>query len=220
MKVLLTVGASGERGVLERRLHDEAVNFVKSGKATRAAVDVRAGGIEGAMTEAKNSERAARAMVSLWDVESVDAALKYALPDTVSLIGGYEVEEVVQKDWQRTWPSGETSPGVKLICFVRRKAGITHEQYLQHWRNNHGPLAVARQPGFWHYVQNHIVDWVTEGTPPFDGIGELHFKSPDEVKTGMFDSAEGERLIVEDTLRFIDRGNSTVLVSKETLFDF
>jgi uncharacterized protein (TIGR02118 family) len=220
MKVLLTVGSSCERDVLERTLNDEAVEFVKSGKATRAAVDVRAGGIEGAETEAKSSERAARAMVSLWGVESADAALKYALPDTISLVGAFEVEEVVQKDWQRTWPSGETSPGVKLICFVRRKADITHEYYLQHWRYNHGPLAVARQPGFWHYVQNHIVDWLTEGTPNFDGIGELHFKSPGEVKTGMFDSAEGERLIVEDTLRFIDRSNSTVLVSKETLFDF
>jgi uncharacterized protein (TIGR02118 family) len=217
MKVLLTIGYDGDRDALERGLLQDAARFVDGGGGSRAAVDVRAGGAEGQETEAMNTETGALAMVSLWDVDSADAALTLPLPEGARLIGAYRVEEIVPKDWDRTWPASETSPGVKLVCLVHRKVGITHEQYLQHWRQNHGPLAVARQPGFWHYVQNHIVDWLTETTPDVDGVGELHFRTTGEVETGMFDSEEGQRLIWEDTLRFMDHDTSTVLVTKETL---
>ena len=81
----------------------------------------------------------------------------------------------------------------------------------------HGPLAVARQPGFWHYVQNHVVSRLTDDTPDFDGIGELHFRSADAVQDGMFDSEEGMRLIWEDTERFMDHDGSTTLPAREHL---
>jgi uncharacterized protein (TIGR02118 family) len=219
MKLLLTVGFDGDRDTLEGALLDWASRFVEGGGAARAAVDVRAGGAEGDQMAAMNTEQEAQAMVSLWDVDSPDAALSFPWPDGVRLVGAYEVKEIVQKDWDRTWPAGASSPGVKLVCLVRRKVGMPHDDYLQHWRDNHGPLAVARQPGFWHYVQNHVVGWLTDGTPDFDGVGELHFRSPAEVETGMFDSEEGQRLIWEDTLRFMDHDTSTVLVTTETLID-
>jgi uncharacterized protein (TIGR02118 family) len=219
MKVLLTVGFDGDRETLERGLVDAASQFVEGSGAARAAVDVRAGGADGDQTAVMNTERDATAMVSLWDVDSADVALRFPLPVGARLVGAYEVKEIVQKDRASTWPDGESSPGVKLVCLVQRKVGTTHDIYLQHWRDNHGPLAVARQPGFWHYVQNHVVGWLTDGTPDFDGVGELHFKSPAEVETGMFDSDEGQRLIWEDTLRFMDHDTSTVLVTTETLID-
>jgi hypothetical protein len=217
VKVLLTLACDGDRETLGPRLVAGAEAFVGDGRAARAAVDARAVGAEGDETEAMNTERAAGAMVSLWDVVSADAALAFPLPGDVRLVGAYEVEEVVQKDWERTWPAGQASPGVKLVCLVHRKPDLPHRRYSTHWRENHGPLAVAHQPGFWHYVQNHIVGWLTERTPDIDGIGELHFRAPGEIATGMFDSEEGQRLIWEDTLRFMDHGTSTVLVTKETL---
>jgi uncharacterized protein (TIGR02118 family) len=219
MKLLLTVGFDGDRDPLERELIDWAAKFVAAGGAAHAAVDVRAGGTEGDQMSVMNTEREAQAMVSLWDVDFADAALQFPLPDGARLVGAYQVKEIVQKDWERTWPAGESSPGVKLVCLVHRKVGMPHDHYLQHWRDNHGPLAVAHQPGFWHYVQNHVVGWLTDETPDFDGVGELHFKSPAEVETGMFDSEEGQRLIWEDTLRFMDHDASTVLVTTETLIE-
>jgi uncharacterized protein (TIGR02118 family) len=217
VKVLLTLGCDGDRDALARRLVGDAEAFVDRGGAARAAVDVRAAGAEGDETEAMNTERTASAMVSLWDVGSAGAALTFPLPDDVRLVGAYQVEEVVQKDWERTWPAGRASPGVKLVCLVHRKPDMPRDRYSTHWRENHGPLAVAHQPGFWHYVQNHIVGWLTDGTPDIDGVGELHFRTTGEIATGMFDSEEGQRLIWEDTLRFMDHGTSTVLVTKETL---
>ena len=129
------------------------------------------------------------------------------------LVGGYRVDEVVQKQYDWSSP-GRVSPGVKMVCFVRRRADLTHEAYSRHWRERHGPLAVARQPGFWHYVQNHVVAYLTATTPDFDGIGELHYRSAEDV-FHTFDSEEGARLVLEDAQRFMNHEGSTVLPAVE-----
>jgi uncharacterized protein (TIGR02118 family) len=217
VKVLLTIAHDGDADVLTRDLVETAVAFVDGTEATRAAVDVRARPDELLSLAAADTERDASAVIALWDVDSPRAALSFPLPDGARLIGAYRVDEVVQKDYQRTWPSGETSPGVKLFCFVRRKGDITHDDYSKHWRENHGPLAVARQPGFWHYVQNHVAESLTDSTPDVDGLGELHYRSVEAVETETYDSEEGQQLIWDDTLRFMDHDRSTVLVTRETV---
>ena len=217
MQVLLTIGYDGDRDSLERALVAEATSFVSGGNARRAAVNVRVGGEEWEQLEEFNNEHDAMAMVKLWDPVSTDAALKFPLPDGARLVGAYESDEVVQKEYEQTWPSGTPSPGVKLVCLVRRTPEISHQQYLDHWRNNHGPLAVRVQPGFWHYVQNHVSDWVTDDTPDFDGLGELHFQTVDDVFNGMYADEESERLIFEEIPRFMVKELSTVIATKETL---
>jgi uncharacterized protein (TIGR02118 family) len=145
---------------------------------------------------------------------SVEAALGFPVPAGGWHVGAYRVDEVVQKEYD--WSSyGTVSPGVKLVCFVRRRPDLTREAYSRHWRERHGPLAVARQPGFWHYVQNHVVERLTDATPDFDGIGEIHCRSADDALNRSFDSEEGKRLIYEDTQRFMSHEGSTVLVTKE-----
>jgi len=150
-------------------------------------------------------------------VDEPATALTFALPDGSRLVGAYEVDEVVQREYERTWPAGAASPGVKIVCLVRRRPDLSHAAYSAHWRERHGPLALAHQPGFWHYVQNHVVSRLTDDTPDFDGIGELHFRSADAVQDGMFDSEEGMRLIWEDTERFMDHDGSTTLPAREHL---
>ena len=215
MKVLLTVGYDGDPELLRGDLLAYASALLEAGGASRAAVDVRAHGDEVAPLAAVDTERDASAVIALWDVESAELALRSPLPDGVRLVGAYRVEEVVQKDYEQTWPAGEMSPGVKLYCFVRRKPDISHDEYSAHWRENHGPLAVARQPGFWHYIQNHVAESLTDSTPDVDGLGELHYKSVQAIVTETYDSEEGQQLIWEDTLRFMDHDRSTVLVTKE-----
>lgn len=127
------------------------------------------------------------------------------------------MDEVVQRDYARTWGTGEVSPGVKCVCLVRRKPGVSREDYSEHWRLRHGPLALELQPGFWHYVQNHIVEDLTAGTQTIDGIGELHFRTAEGVLGGMYVSEEAARRISEDTERFMDRETSTTVPTKEYL---
>ncbi len=216
MQVLLTIAYDGDRDSLEQALVTEAQAYVAGGLASRASVDVIAGRDEGDQLKLHNTEPDVVAMVKLWNPESA-AALKFPLPNGARLVGGYQSDEIVQKNYEETWPSGTNSPGVKLVCLVHRLPGITHEQFLYYWRDNHGPLAVRVQPGFWHYVQNHVSEWLTDETPDFDGIGELHFQTASDVFTGMFADDEAQRLIYEDVERFMVNETSTVVVTKETL---
>jgi uncharacterized protein (TIGR02118 family) len=214
MKVLLTLGFDGDRDGFEQALLRAATAFVANARAKRAAIDVRAGGEAHEQLAAVDTERDASALVALWEPVSLEAALKFPVPAGGRLVGAYRVDEVVQKEYDWSSP-GAVSPGVKMICFVRRRPDLTHEAYSRHWRERHGPLAVARQPGFWHYVQNHVVERLTRETPDFDGIGEIHCRSADDALNRSFDSEEGRRLIYEDTERFMSHERSTVLVSVE-----
>lgn len=214
MKVLLTLGFDADRDAFEQTLLRAAAAFVANDAARRAAIDVRAGGQDQKQLPGVDTEREASAVVSLWEPVSAEAALGFRVPAGGRLVGAYRVEEVVQKNYDWSSP-GTCTPGVKMVCFVRRRPDITHEAYSRHWRERHGPLAVARQPGFWHYVQNHVVERLTGTTPDFDGIGEIHCRSADDALHRSFDSEEGRRLIYEDTQRFMSHTGSTVLLSKE-----
>jgi uncharacterized protein (TIGR02118 family) len=217
MKVLLALRCDGDRDAFRQTVLSELSKLVERGGARRAALDLVVEGEEHESLQALDTEPGMTAVVSLWDPESRAAALDLALPPDAEVVGAYEVEEVVQREYERTWPADMASPGVKIVCFVNRRPDLTHEAYSAHWRERHGPLALAHQPGFWHYVQNHVVDRLTDTTPVFDGVGELHFRSAEEVHTGMFDSEEGSQLIFEDTERFMDHATSTTLPTNEYL---
>jgi len=212
MKVLLTLAFDADRDAFERALLRAAATFVEKAGAKRAAIDVRAGGEEHDQLAEVDTEREVSAVVALWEPTSVAAALGFPPPAGGRLVGAYRVDEVVQKDYD--WSSSGLSPGVKLVCFVRRRPNLTHEAYSQHWRKRHGPLAVAHQSRYWHYVQNHVVEHLTDATPDFDGIGELHYRSAEDV-LNTFDSEEGARLVLEDAQRFMNHEGSTVLLTVE-----
>lgn len=217
MKVLLTVGFDGDPEDFSKAVQAELSDLVARGGAQRGALDLRAAGADLDMVRELDTEHDASAMVSLWGVDKPATALAFALPDGSRLVGAYEVDEVVQREYERTWPAGAASPGVKIVCLVRRRPDLSPAAYSEHWRERHGPLALAHQPGFWHYVQNHVVSRLTDDTPDFDGIGELHFRTADAVQDGMFDSEEGMRLIWEDTERFMSHDGSTTLPAQEHL---
>ena len=41
---------------------------------------------------------------------------------------------------------------IKMLGLLTRKSHLTHEQFVDHWLNIHGPLALA-VPGIRRYVQ-------------------------------------------------------------------
>jgi hypothetical protein len=217
-KVLLTLTFEGDADAFTKELLEELGALVARGGASNAVLDAPLPeGEEADVAGAAANEESFGAMVELYAPEEGSDAFGLSLPDGVRILGAYEVEEVVQKDYERTWGAGEPSPGVKLLCSITSRPGMTHRDFLAHWRNNHGPLAVKHQPGFWHYVQNHIQEPLTADTPYLDGIGALHFREVGDMITGIYDSEEGQRLIVEDTERFLDNDRNMVLPTKEYL---
>jgi uncharacterized protein (TIGR02118 family) len=215
MKALVTIAFDGDREGFATKAVDALTAVITTGTASQAALDVRLPTEElevfGPELMAEQQERA---VIALWDTDA-ETALGLALPAGSRRVGAYHVEEIVQRDYERTWPSGTRSPGFKMIAFLHRRPDLTPEAFSAHWRNNHGPLAVARQPGFWRYVQNHLVAPLTDESPPFDGFGEIHYRSVDDALTKSYDSEEGQRLIWEDVARFLDYERSPTLTTSE-----
>ena len=125
--------------------------------------------------------------------------------DVEALTGGRAVT-VYRVDERPQWDHGPTPEGVTRISFVRRRPGLTREQFADHWTNVHAPLARRHHPALWRYVQNIVVTRLTPGAPEIDGIAELGFRSMDDMSAHMYDSPAGAEIIRADVRRFIDAG--------------
>ncbi len=108
----------------------------------------------------------------------------------------YRVEE--RRQWDR---GGET---IVRIAFVRRSAGLSREEFAEHWTNVHAPLARKHHPTLVRYVQNIVIEPVTPGAPEVDGVAELGFRSLKDVHQRMYDSPAGAEIIRRDIQRFLD----------------
>lgn len=125
----------------------------------------------------------------------------------------WRVDPHRQIAWERDWPDGREAPGIKMVSFMRRAEGLTHEQFVRHWTERHTPLAKQHHPGLWNYTQNLVRRAFTPGGNAIDGIAELHFRSHDDFEERFFDSDEGRALILEDCKRFMAKpGNEAALM--------
>lgn len=109
----------------------------------------------------------------------------------------------VQLDAAEQRATGERSPGVKLVCPVRRRADLSREAFLDHWFGTHVALARAHHPGLVRYVTNVVERRLGTDGEPWDGFTELHFRSAADIAGGLFDSPEGERIVRDDIEKFL-----------------
>jgi uncharacterized protein (TIGR02118 family) len=116
----------------------------------------------------------------------------------------YLVDGRPQWDYERDWPDGVASPGLKRISFLRRVKALSRQQFGDHWTEAHAPLARRHHPGLWRYVQNVVERPLTPGAPDIDGIAELSFRTVEDMRDRMYDSTEGRETIAADVRRFID----------------
>ena len=215
MKVILTIAFDGDRDGFVDAMVTELQALIGDGVARQATLDVRMPDDE---LEAFGPElmqhRDERAVVSLWDVDEA-GGLALPMPTAARVVGSYRVDEFVKKPYEQTWASGTQSPGFKMIALLRRRPDLTQAAFSEHWRERHGPLAVSRQPGFWHYVQNHVLDRLETSSPEWHGIGEIHYRTVEDALTRSYDSEEAQQLIWEDVARFLDYEGSPTLVTHE-----
>ncbi|HZR80155.1 MAG TPA: EthD domain-containing protein [Candidatus Binatia bacterium] len=127
--------------------------------------------------------------------------------DVAGFIGGvhaYECTEHVQKA-PAAAPARlrERSPVVKMIAAVKRRAGLSHDEFARHWLERHVPLALEHHVGLVKYVTNVVDSRISPDGEDFDGIAELHFATEEDLRTRMFGSDEGRRAIEADIPRFL-----------------
>ena len=107
---------------------------------------------------------------------------------------------------------------VKLFAFLYRREGMTHDEFIDHWRHRHGPL-IARSAS----LSSHIVRYVQHprlhqgplsGTTGCDGVTEQWFASIDDF-AGFIADPDYAALIAPDEQRFLDMSKVTFVCCDE-----
>jgi uncharacterized protein (TIGR02118 family) len=93
---------------------------------------------------------------------------------------------------------------IKLIALLKRKPGLTQEEFADRWLNDHIKLS-SKMPGLRGYRVNIAIDHQPDGDgvePIYDGTAELWWDSVEAMEAA-FDSQEG-KVAGEDADQFAE----------------
>ena len=117
---------------------------------------------------------------------------------------------------------------IKLVFMVRRREGMTREEFQRYWREEHAQLVKrhAELLRIRRYVQTHARDTDLDeaiagsrGSEPrqYDGVAELWWDSIDDlVQAATSEQGQtAQHALLEDERRFIDVANSPIWLGEE-----
>ena len=104
---------------------------------------------------------------------------------------------------------------MKLFAFVKRKEGLTHEEFLDYWRNSHGPL-IRDTPALadctLSYVQHAVSEQDGSG---FDGVAVQEFASWDDF-LAMLQGPAGDAMRADEA-NFLDSSSIKVVFTDDAV---
>lgn len=116
---------------------------------------------------------------------------------------------------------------IKLVYCLRRKPGMTWDEFSTYWHDVHAPLVAERAEalGIRRYVQvrtadNPVVHAAFQarngGSPePFDGVAELWFDDEALTRPQSPEAAKAGQELLEDEANFIDLPRSPIWFAQE-----
>lgn len=97
----------------------------------------------------------------------------------------------------------------KVVALLKRKAGMSVEDFQEYWRYHHGPL-VAKRSEVRRYVQSAaLLQGYRKGELLFDGIGEVWFDSAEAFEA--FRKGPGSTVMSTDEENFLDRSRTVLM---------
>lgn len=110
---------------------------------------------------------------------------------------------------------------IKLICFVRRKPGMSADEFHRYWREEHGPLVTRTKMGshVLRYEQNHVLRLNDDGDG-YDGVTIQWFESLDAFYASVSEpdypevQADMEKFLDTTRLEFVLTEEPDVIVDK------
>lgn len=100
---------------------------------------------------------------------------------------------------------------VKLVEFLHRREGLSHEEFCERWRGDHGDLA-EQLPGLQYYSTSVPTD---PERAEYDGVLELGFEDVAALGAA-FESEVGQKL-QDDAAEFVDVGAGPRMIVEETV---
>ncbi len=110
---------------------------------------------------------------------------------------------------------------IKFTILLKRKASLTHEQFVAHHRDVHAALFMSIplvKETVRRYVQQHGIPAELPGMPPakYDGVTELWFDDIDALGK-CFSDSEYMKRIRPDEESFLDLHGCDFIVSHENI---
>lgn len=117
-----------------------------------------------------------------------------------------------------------------VVGLVKKKAGLTDQQFRDYYEDNHAPLVVRTLPYIAGYTRRYVVRegerssaYSHEGPPglEFDAIAEMTFATPEDYQQ-MLAALEDPAIaapLFEDEERFLDRDAMVINVMDEERSD-
>lgn len=109
------------------------------------------------------------AIFNLYDDAEDHTRFSEALRSSASSVSGYEVEEAYPVAYDKAWSDREPTPSPILVTMLRKKAGISTDEFTRRWHDGHTPMSLKIHP-LWYYQRNVVREAVTDGADPSDGI--------------------------------------------------
>lgn len=107
---------------------------------------------------------------------------------------------------------------IRLTAVLKRKPGMTPEEFHDHWRDVHGPLvARAMAEHVVRYEQHHrpLDDYRGENDDGWDGVAVQWYESRDAFYAAI--QADGAAEVTADEERFLDRRSIVWLLTEEPI---
>ena len=159
---LLRDSATADGDALRTAIIDKAVPTIRASGASEITVfaadrDVAAG------RPIRQIDPPIRAMISFWlEDADVRGPAEAALRSLVKSIAGYLVVE--SRPVVHAMPKGKRTQGMKQISCVTKRPGLSQDEFIRIWHNDHKQVAIETQSTFG-YVRNEIFRSLTPSAP-------------------------------------------------------
>jgi len=107
---------------------------------------------------------------------------------------------------------------VKLTCLLRRKPGMSPEEFHRYWRERHGPLVASTRSAshVLRYEQHHrLLGSYSEDDGGYDGVTEQWFASMEEYEAHVAERDFAE--VWADLANFLDTDHLEFVLTEETV---
>ena len=162
-----------------------------------------------------SSERAFGSFVELWGENDI---LRRTIASWPFSARAWLVEEHIPVEYERTWASGEPSPGVRLISSIHRRDGMSRAEFEDYWLGPHTEVARSYTVAVWHYNQNIVVEPLTPDSGE-DGFVGMHFRNAEQLRARWQDHPAEAAAGARDAARFMMVDRSLSITAIETVWE-
>jgi hypothetical protein len=110
----------------------------------------------------------------------------------------------------------------KAVVLIKKKRGMSMEDFINYYENNHAPLGISKVPNMVKYVRHFIRPYgndvyAADEESPYDVLTEIWFENEAEFQRGMAMLTEPETaaIIAADEEKLFERSSIKFMVMED-----